>query len=384
MKAKRYVAYGFLWLFLIPGLQTQRQSATVTTIQLFPSIPDILDKIAKNSLWRPKAPAVILQAPLASVPDLRVDALLLKECGMRTFWRQEFTRGKTTAAVEIFDFGDSSGAVSLFSLQNDITAHPENLGDQGFSRSSELWFWQANLVVRIADKSSSQKLNPQLLNLGHRISKLIGQRTELPILVKQLPSHNQIPGSLRYFLGAQGAQQSRLPLKIPNLGFSMGAEMASAEYRISDVKMTLLLINYPTPQIARKYHAQLRDPGEVFLNSDGEGQLFSKRTGPYLALLLHAGDETAAREILDAIHYSASLTWDQMPPEDEVASYLRTILGGIMLTGALLLLTLGTGIVLGIIRLTVKRWVPVQIFDRPQSIALIQLRLNEPAPKAKA
>lgn len=378
MNLKRFVLSGWtLSCYMVTILYSQ--PTTITQLQLFPSSPQILKKIETGTGWHGTAPAIENGDSPQSLPRILTDPTFLKECGFRTLWRQGFSRGPTTAAsVAILEFGDTSGAYSLFSVQTDQQIRAEQIGDQSFSSPDGLWLWQANLVVHISNKNQLRKPHPTLMELGKLVSKLIGQRAEVPNLVKQLPSHNRIPGSSRYFLGPKSFQRLDLPVHVANLGFDIGAEISSAEYQVSNKRARLLLISYPTPQMARRFYDKLQDSRQVLKSPSPTDRVYTKRTGPLLALLLHLDDDAAAKDILDSILYSASLTWDQVPPQEEVAGYLRTIVRGIMLTGALLLLTLGAGVAFGIIRLTVKRWVPIQIFDRPQDISIIQLQLNVP------
>lgn len=382
MKSIRYILCGGI-LVLSLATAVHPQPSSITTIQIFPSPAQILKKLESSAGWRSLGSATESADPARSAAALSFDPGVLRECGLRAFWQQDFSRGKINISLEILDFGDSSGAYSLFSIQSGRRIRSEVIGDQGFSSPNGLWLWQSNLVVHISEKDPAKRTPANLLEIGKLVSRLIGQRAELPNLVKQLPSHNQVPGSPRYFLGPQSFQRLEAPVQVANLGFNLGAEASSAEYQVPNGKARLLLMSYPTPQMARKFYVRLQDPQQILQNASPTDRVYAKRTGPLLALLFRLNDETAAQEILGSIHYSASLTWDEVPPQEEVASYLRTIVRGIILTGVLLLLTLGAGIAFGIIRLTVKRWVPIQIFDRPQDIAIIQLQLNVLPPRRK-
>lgn len=151
-----------------------------------------------------------------------------------------------------------------------------------------------------------------------------------------------------------------------------------------------MLLSYPTPQLARKFYTDMKDARSLLLDPSPTNTIFSKRSGPLIAVLFGTLTEAEANTLLQAIQYSANLTWDELPPGEEVAAYLRRVKQSILLTGALLLFTIGAGVVFGLIRVAVKRWLPISIFDRPEQVELTQLRLWErsappppPAPPSK-
>lgn len=156
----------------------------------------------------------------------------------------------------------------------------------------------------------------------------------------------------------------------------MGAEVSTAKYQLDNQTVQLVLISYPTPQMARKYEIVLQDPRRLTDFSGAPVKIFSKRSGPLVALVLNAANENQAEQLLKTVQYTANFTWNQPLPEEEIAAYMRTIVRGIMLTMALLLFTLGAGIVLGLLRLGAKLWLPFHIFDRPEDVEMIQLHLG--------
>lgn len=127
--------------------------------------------------------------------------------------------------------------------------------------------------------------------------------------------------------------------------------------------------------------ASMQDPRSLLMNSGSSESVYVKRTGPIIAVVFGPLTGPEANKLLEVIHYTANLTWDEPPPGEEIAAYLRNVKHSFMLTGVLLLITIGVGVIYGLIRVAVKRWVPMAIFDRPEDVELTQLKLWEkPSP----
>ena len=372
----KLLGYGCLAFTLTAG-SSHSEDTLVTTIKLFPSPKEILNKIGATAHWRAQGSLVGTETLRSPDIGLPVSPILLKECGFRSFWQGIYERGPRAVSVKIFELGDPSGAYSLYTIQVQPDAHAEPTGDQATSTPNDLWLWQANLVIHIHDQTASGKAKTQLLDLGREVSALVRQHAELPNLVKRLPFHNQVSGTSRYAVGPQGFSDLKIPLQTAKLGLEMGAEVSVARYQFPNTQGQLLLLSYPTPQLARKFYTDMKDARSLLLNPSPTSTIFSKRSGPLIALLFGTLSEAEANTLLQTIQYSANLTWDEVPPGEDVAAYLRRVRQSIMLTGALLLFTIGAGVVFGFIRVAAKRWLPISIFDRPEEVELTQLRLWE-------
>jgi uncharacterized protein DUF6599 len=372
----KLLGYSCLAFMVAAGCSYSKETF-VTTIKLFPSPKEILNKLGTTGHRR--ALGTVAGTDSLSSPEIGFPAspVLLKECGFRSFWQGSYERGPWAVSVQIFELGDSSGAYSLYTVQVQPGGHLESTGDQATSTSNDLWLWQANLVVHVQDQKASGKAKTQLLEVGREVSTLIRQHAELPNLVKRLPFHNQVSGSSRYAVGPQGFSDLKIPLEAGKLGLEMGAEVSTAKYQFPNTEGQLLLLSYPTPQMARKFYTDMKDAHSLLLAPSPTSTIFSKRSGPLIAVIFGTLSQAEANTLLEAIQYTANLTWDEMPPGEEVAAYLRKVRQSIMLTGALLLVTFGVGVVFGLIRVAVKRWLPISIFDRPEEVELTQLRLWE-------
>jgi hypothetical protein len=181
--------------------------------------------------------------------------------------------------------------------------------------------------------------------------------------------------STLFVLGPRALNQ-RFPLGDGDpFGLSNGAEAALGRYKFAEDSATLLLISYPTQQLAKKslekgyndYSA--RNPSEPF---------FYKREGPVAVIVMGARTAELATSLLDKVTYASTVSWD---PKAQPLGVARMMLNIFTYTGVMLALTLGAGILFGIIRISVKKIFPGKVFDRPEIMEIIRLNLQSPGSK---
>jgi len=85
-------------------------------------------------------------------------------------------------------------------------------------------------------------------------------------------------------------------------------------------------------------------------------------------------DATIAKSILDGVNYESQVTWDQPRPDLSLRQVVLTIFTFI---GIALLFTFIAGLSFGGLRLFVKARYPNRVFDRPEDMEIIQLKLAQ-------
>jgi hypothetical protein len=151
------------------------------------------------------------------------------------------------------------------------------------------------------------------------------------------------------------------------LGFDDSVEMATADYRAGGKTSRLILLLYPTQQIAKKYEEQ-------WATTDPNDLPYRKRVGALLALVRGTSDESVAKAILDGLNYETQVTWDQPRPDLSLREVILTIFTFI---GVALLFTVVAGLSFGGLRIFVKARYPDRVFDRPEDMEIIQLKLGQ-------
>jgi hypothetical protein len=128
-----------------------------------------------------------------------------------------------------------------------------------------------------------------------------------------------------------------------------------------------MLLLYPTQQIAKKY-------GDQWDGKNSGDAAFRKRIGAILALVRGTKDPVVAKAILDGVNYETQVTWNEPKPDIYLRDVILTIFTFI---GIALIFTLVIGVSFGGVRIFVKGRYPGMVFDRPEDMEIIQLKLDQ-------
>lgn len=305
------------------------------------------------------------------------EAAVLREYGCLRAETAAYQKGATRWQVTLFRMQDRTGAYGAHSLLRG--AGPTlPVGEAGTRTAARLAFYQGNYFVwadPLADQDALGALEQVLARLPEQVASL-------PILHTFLPAAGRVRGTEQYFLGPAALARVFAPASGDWVGFAYGAEVQLARYRNSDGEATVLLISYPTPQIAAE---RLRAFERLFnLNDDGDclrPSMFARRMGTLVAFV--SGPKTAAEAapLLDGIRYQTQVSWSDPSDPRAAFNWPHTLLNLFVGTGLILLFTLLSGVAYALIRLALKRYFPGLLFDRPSDSDMIIFKLEGPRPK---
>ena len=155
----------------------------------------------------------------------------------------------------------------------------------------------------------------------------------------------------------------------------MGAEANLARYQFSGKPpLTLLLLSYPTPQLAASKVKAWQ--GSSAASSGSVGPRYARRIGPLVAFVLGATEKSQADQLLNRISYTADLVWNEPVEESSEPTLAELILNTMTLIGALFAFALLAGLGFGLLRALLKRHYPGRFFDRPEEMEIIRLNIN--------
>ena len=315
-------------------------------------------------------------ASRASSDPAQADAAnagLLGEYGFRDFEQATYAREGRTLEVRAARFADASGAYGAFTFYKQPQMLIEKIGDQGASSNTEVLFYRANVLVRAKLELVTAMSAADLRELAASLPRPQSAERNLPILPTYLPRQSYVENSARYVLGPLGLAAIGAPLTAAEVDFTKGAEVALGKYRTSEGTADLVLISYPTPQIAGERLRTL----EAAHPAGAESRWFLRRTGPMLVVATGRISAAEARSLTASVNYDANVTWNEptfLSKRDNVGNL---IVAALALCGIVLLLALGAGIAFGGIRLLVKRFFPGRFFDRSQDVEIIRLDLAD-------
>jgi hypothetical protein len=314
-----------------------------------------------------------------------VNSALLKEYGFTDFAAASYTRDDgRKVRLKAARFSDTSGAYGAFTFYKMPQMLSEKIGDQGAALNERVLFYRGNILVDADFGKLTAMSAAELRELASLLPLPPGNTRNLPGLPAYLPTQAYVKNSAKYVVGEIGLEKVKAPIPAQLVDFTSGAEVVLGNYNSSGGQAALMLISYPTPQIAADHLRRIdaaTKPGtqpkaDVAIPADA-GRVFTKRTGPIVVVASGPLSQSEAAALLASVNYDADVTWNEntsFSKKDNLANLLVNI---IILCGILMGLALVAGIAFGGIRILVKRILPERVFDRPEGMEFISLHLSD-------
>ena len=322
----------------------------------------LLKSVAQHSKWSPAG-------ELSQYDEKNIEALAgkraetIKNYGLSGATVQDWDGPDGKVRVTVYEMSDASAAYGLYTLERSTqqaSLTPVSIGTEGFRTGIREFFWQSKYLIQLEGEPAAAD------GLARSLSENIFGRSRKPPVSSHLPPENLVQGSERYIVDEASIGRD-LELNPATLGFDDSVEVAAADYRIKGRIAHLVLLMYPTQQVAKKYEDQ-------WTNATQNESLFRKRVGPLIAWVRGSRDPAIAKSILDGVNYESQVTWDQPRPDVSLRQVILTIFTFI---GIALAFTLIVGLSFGGLRIFVKAKYSQRIFDRPEDMEIIQLKLAQ-------
>lgn len=237
-------------------------------------------------------------------------------------------------------FKDTTGAFAWYDSSRPAAARPSPLADQAVTTPDGALLHHGNYVVRIVGPLPEVGLLDLVVN---RLPRL--EAAALPPLIGFVPRKDLVPNSERYITGPVSLQRFAPSIPPSAVAFHFSTEGETASYKTADGTVELLLLEYPTPNLAR---AQLNEIQMV------QGATV-KRSGPLVAVVTKSSNPNASEKVLSLVKYQATVTWDEKP-EIKQQNAGQLILDILVLAGILILLSVGAGVMFAGIRIFGRRF----------------------------
>lgn len=326
--------------------------------------------------WQLSQPAHSSSDPAAADP---VNATLLKEYGFTDFESATYTRDDgRKLAVKAARFEDATGAYGAFTCYRASDMQNQEIGTKGASLNQRVLFFRDNILIDANFEHLSAMSAAELRELSDDLPRPQGSSANLPVLLKYLPAKYFVNNTTKYLVGPIGLEKAAAPLPASYVDFSKGAEVLMGNYHTSDGDATLMLIDYPTPQLAK---AQLDAIQSAQLSHQlGDAQIGIRRTGP-IVVLISGQLGSDANALLSSVNYDADVTWNQNTYFSRRDNAANLIVAAILLTAILCGLAVLFSIGFGGFRILVQRLFPNKVFGRPEHLEIIAMHLSEKADK---
>ena len=304
--------------------------------------------------------------PAAADPT---DAPVLKEYGFTDLEIATYSRGGRNMQVKAARFNDATGAFGAFTYYVQPQMQTEKIGDRGSSSNSRILFFKGNILVDVSLEHLSAMSGADLRVLADALPRPKNEIGKLPTLTANLPAQSLLRNSSRYIVGPEALARLGVPIPASLVDFSKSPEIAVGKYHTSQGEASVILIGYPTPQIAR----ERMDAMQTAALSGGP--FFFKRTGPYVVAVSGSIPADEAQSLLASVNYDADVTLLQptKPKPEDRAGFVFAL---VMLCVITVLAALVFGFVFGGIRILANRIFPNRVFSRPESVEIIRLNLK--------
>ena len=220
----------------------------------------------------------------------------------------------------------------------------ERIGTKSASANERILFFRSNVLVDAKFDRVTGMSAAELRDLAGMLPEAPASAANLPNLPEYLPKQDAVENSAKYILGPQALAVTKTPLSAELVNFAADPEILTQSYTTRDGPVTLMLVQYPTPQIAierlRAFQAA-PDSGSAFV---------ARRTGPIIVVESGNVGSSEAKALLNSVNYEAEVTWNEatsISKRDNIGNLLIAVFG---LIGILLVFGLLFGLFFGGIR----------------------------------
>jgi hypothetical protein len=297
-------------------------------------LPDVL-----GNLWRADGAPKQLTAEQFRVVE---DAEVYLEYGLQSVMTRAYLKGRDRMLIEVFEMRYPSGAYGLFTF------------NRGSLSAGQQEFQAGRYLVRVSGITETTAVDETLINSIRE--RLAGDQGEFSPLPGHLPEPGRISRTEKYLAGPTALAALKPFADLEGvINFTGGAEAVTAQYQNGDGQMSLIIIDYYTPQLAADNYARLKKYIES-LSAEEKSRRLIKRPGNYVVQAVNVRDRKTAHAIVDQIKYAPRVYWEgdrfnsipyEFRPPDPLAleearrtgAFLLTTfyIIGLMITGSVLL-----------------------------------------------
>ena len=319
--------------------------------------------------------------PAAADP---ANAVVLKEYRFTDVESATFVRDDgRTLKIRAARFADASGAFGAYTFYLQREMRKEQIGNQAASLGDRVLFYHGHVLVDAQFSRESPMSGDQLRELSATLPHPGGSAGNLPTFIEFMPPRDYIANTQKYVMGPVALGTLGLPVSQDLVDFNASSEVTLGRYSMRSGEGTLILISYPTPQLAAEHLARINAAHQLPLPQKGESiiacshDFCDKRSGPIIAIASGGISDSDAKSLLGMVNYEANVTWNTPTSSPEVHDLYMLILNIVVLCAILAGLAIIAGVAFGGIRILMKKMYPDKVFDRPEQMEFISLHLTE-------
>lgn len=303
---------------------------------------------------------------------------VLREYGFTDFEVANYTRPDRKLTIKAARFQDATGAYGALTFYRQPKMQTENIGLLAASDNERVLFFRDNILIEAHFDRVTAMSAGELRELAGMLPRAKGNAANLPTLPNYLPRDQMIANSAKFMVGPAAVTATTVPLSADLINYSLNPEILLASYSLDRQFADMMMIMYPTPQIATE---RLRAIEAAPPPEDGT-TIVARRTGPIVAVVKGMISESDAKKIIGRVSYEADVTWNENAgtKRDNIGNL---IVAAFMLIGIILLISLGTGVLLGFGRVMLQRLFPGRFLGTAEEADFIRLNLKSGDPISK-
>lgn len=323
--------------------------------------------------WSVQQPVEKSVSSLTSGPD----APVMQEFGFKTFEYKQYSRRKETLDVTLYQMDDPTAAYGAYTYFRPVNMPSAKVTEYAAVSPTRALIAVGNFLLDV----TGQRLNQSTEALKALVAS-VQPRSDprpYPTISQHLPIEGEVPGSEHYFLGPLALQRF-LPVSSGDwVGFSQGAEAILARFRKGKQEVTMLVVEYPTQQIAAKRYGAMTpiihpipEPPESAMSvatSLREADLvviaFAPKSGEY------------PEDLMKQVTFGHNVTSNEGKFKATELSMPVYIVGAFVGAGAIMLIAIFSGLGFALVRIVVKKFFPGKVFDRRETMEVIQLGISD-------
>lgn len=271
---------------------------------------------------------------------LTPDTALLQEFGLEATEQAEYSAAPRHFTATAWRFHDPTGAMAFFESTRPAGATPAKITNLSVNTSDGVIFAYGNYVLQLTGDLPPPDTFAELYARAPKLDE-----SPLPALLAYLPQQELVPNSERYILGPVSLDRFTPKVSPSVAAFHLGAEGIAGKYKTSKGVLTLLIFNYPTPNLAR-------DRYQEFQKISGG---IAKRVGPLVAVTVDAPDADSAERVLSRVRYESSVTLNEPVPVNDTVPKIKFILNVFIFAGLLIGLCILAGLAYGGFRILSRK-----------------------------
>ena len=322
-----------------------------------------------------------LATSTAALPGLpgspQEQAALLKEAGLTSAEDRSYSKGGKQLTVALRQMRDSTSAYELYTFELRPGMNKWNVGELAAANNASADVLVGNILVLVcgAENTSAREVEQLVNALASR-----ADHTPLPPIPNYLPEDDRVSGTERYALGpvafgaaAKAVGQEDFGAWADQVGFTSGAEAMFAGFTNGRDDAVLLLVSYPTPQLAELHlhHLQLGP-----LTGSKKSATGIERKGSLLVLALKPTSADYAQALRNLVNYETQVTWNEAGQTATDLPWSVIMVRLFIGTGIFMIAAVVVGVAFGGLRVLTKFLLPGKVFDRPERLEILQLGLS--------